>query len=254
MTALSMNAPARPAAGRSMFHVWMAALFVLIAFGGFVPTYWAKMAAGEFRGAPILHIHGTVFFAWTLFYLAQTWMVAQGNVRSHRSWGMAGISLATAMVFTVVLAAINSIKVAETIGMADQARQFSIVSLSAALLFSVLVGLAIANVTRPEIHRRLMLLANLPLMQAAMARVFMTLFSPPDAVGPPPVMVSVPSGLLMSALVLIPIIHDWRTRGRPHPVYLIGGPVLFAVIVLSVPFSSTETWMGIARFVESLAG
>jgi hypothetical protein len=237
-----------------MFHVWMAVLFVVIAFGGFVPTYWAKMAAGEFRGAPILHIHGAIFFSWTLFYLAQTLMVAQGKLRSHRSWGMAGISLATAMVFTVVLAAINSIKVADAIGMADQARRFSIVSLSAAVLFSALFALAIANVSRPEIHKRLLLLANIPLMQAALARVFMTLFSPPDAVGPPPVIVSVPSGLLMSAVVVVPMLYDWRTRGRPHPVYLIGMPVLLAVILLAIPISETDTWMGIARFVEKLAG
>ena len=237
-----------------MFHVWMATLFVVIAFGGFVPTYWAKMAAGDFKGAPILHIHGAIFFSWTLFYLAQTLMVAQGKVRSHRSWGMAGISLATAMVFTVVLAAINSIKVADTIGMADQARRFSIVSLSAAVLFSALFALAIANVSRPEIHKRLLLLANIPLMQAALARVFMTLFSPPDAVGPPPVIVSVPSGLLMSAVVVVPMIYDWRTRGRPHPVYLIGTPVLLAVVLLAIPISETATWMGIARFVEKLAG
>lgn len=237
-----------------MFHVWMAVLFVVIAFGGFVPTYWAKMAAGEFKGAPILHIHGAIFFSWTLFYLAQTLMVAQGKVRSHRSWGMAGISLATAMVFTVVLAAINSIKVADAIGMADQARRFSIVSLSAAVLFSALFALAIANVSRPEIHKRLLLLANIPLMQAALARVFMTLFSPPDSVGPPPVIVSVPSGLLMSAVVAIPMIYDWRTRGQPHPVYLIGTPVLLAVVLLAIPISETDAWMSIARFVEKLAG
>jgi hypothetical protein len=167
---------------------------------------------------------------------------------------MAGISLATAMVFTVVLAAINSIKVADTIGMADQARRFSIVSLSAAVLFSALFALAIANVSRPEMHKRLLLLANIPLMQAALARVFMTLFSPPDAVGPPPVIVSVPSGLLMSAVVVVPMLYDWRTRGRPHPVYLIGAPVLLAVVLLAIPISETETWMSIARFVEKLAG
>ena len=95
---------------------------VLIAFGGFIPTYWAKLATGTFKGAPILHIHGMLFFLWTLFFLAQTTFVATGRTSKHRNWGLAGISLATAMGITVVLAAINSIKMAETIGMGDEAR------------------------------------------------------------------------------------------------------------------------------------
>ena len=33
------------------FYVWMAGAFLLIAFGGFTPTYWAKMATGSFWNA-----------------------------------------------------------------------------------------------------------------------------------------------------------------------------------------------------------
>lgn len=146
------------------FYVGMSSVFVLIAFGGFIPTYWAKLATSTFTGAPILHIHGTLFFTWTLFFLAQTTLVATGRVLDHRSWGMAGISLATAMGFTVVLAAINSMKVADAIGMADQARRFSIVSLTALVMFAGFFGAAIAQVRRPEVHKRLMILAMIPLM------------------------------------------------------------------------------------------
>jgi uncharacterized membrane protein YraQ (UPF0718 family) len=114
-----------PAGSRSdakWFYVWMAGIFVLIAFGGFIPTYWARLATGTFKGAPILHIHGMLFFAWTLLFLAQTTLVATGRTPRHRNWGLAGISLATAMAFTVALAAINSMKVAETMGMGDMAQ------------------------------------------------------------------------------------------------------------------------------------
>jgi hypothetical protein len=236
------------------FYVWMAAIFVLIAFGGFVPTYWARLAAGTFAGAPILHIHGALFFTWTLFFLVQTTLVASGRTLDHRSWGMAGISLATAMAGTVVLAAINAIRVADAIGMADQARRFSYVSLSGVVTFAALFAAAIVAVKRSEIHKRLMLLAMIPLMQAAMARVFMTLFAPPDAVGPPPVFVSVPPGLLIDSLIVAAVVYDWRTRGRPHPVYLICGPLLVANQLLAIPLSATPAWMAIARWVQSLAG
>jgi hypothetical protein len=236
------------------FYVSMAGICVLIAFGGFTPTYWAKLAAGTFKGAPILHIHGMLFFAWTLFFLAQTTLVATGRTPSHRNWGMAGIALATAMAITIVLAAINSIKAAEAIGMGDAARRFTIVSLSGLVLFAAFLSLAIANIHRSEVHKRFMLLAMVPLMHAAMARVFMTAFAPADAKGPPPVFVAIPPGLFVDLLIVAAIVHDWRKRGRPHPVYLAGGAVLVLVQLVSVPISTTSTWMAIAKWVEALAG
>ena len=243
---------ARPMTRR--FYVAMAALFVLIAFTAFIATYWAKVAAGTFTGAPILHLHGALFFTWTLFFLAQTALVASGRTPDHRAWGMAGISLATAMAFTIVLAAINSIRVAGLIGMADEARRFSYVSLSGLVLFAGFMAAAIAWVRRPDLHKRLMILAMIPLMHASVARFFLLLFAPADAEGPPPVVVSVPPGLAVDLLLVAAMVYDWRTRGRPHPVYLIGGALLLANQLLAVPLSATPTWMAIAAWVQSLAG
>lgn len=239
---------------KDRFYVWMASLFVLIAFGGFIPTYWSRLLTGSFTGAPIHHLHAAFFFTWTSFFLLQTVFIARGQIANHRAWGMAGISLATAMAFTVVLLAIHSIKVAETINMGDQARRFSIVSLSALVVFSTLFVLAIVKSRRPEVHKRLMLLTMIPLVHAAMARVFLTLFAPAGALGPPLVFVSVPPAIFVDLLIVVAIFYDWRTRGRPHPVYLIGGPAILAVQLLSVPLSGTAAWMTIARHVESLAG
>lgn len=236
------------------FYVGMAASFVLVAFGGFVPTYWAKVARGAFGGAPILHIHGALFFTWTLFFLVQSAFVATGRIVRHRAWGMTGIALATAMGISVVLASINSIKVAETIAMGDAARRFSIVALSALALFAAYFALAIANVQRAEAHKRYMILAMVPLMQAATARVFLTLFAPPGVVGPPQPFVAVPPGLAVDLFIVAAALYDRRTHGRVHPIYWIGGPITLAVQLLCVPLSATAGWMAIARWVESLAG
>jgi len=236
------------------FYVGMAAVFVAIAFGGFIPTYWSKVATGTFGGAPILHIHGMIFFTWTLFYLAQTSLVALGRTYDHRNWGLAGIAFATAMCFTVVLAAINSIKVAETIGMGDQARQFSIVSLSAMVLFAGFFGTAIAYNRRSEVHKRLMLLAMIPLMHAASARVFMVLLAPPGAVGPPPVQVTIPPSIFVMLLVAAAMFYDWRTRGKPHPIYVWGAAIIVLEEVATLTLAGTAGWLAIATWVESLAG
>jgi len=231
----------------------MALVFVLIAFGGFIPTYWARIASGTFGGAPVLHFHGFFFFTWTLFFLAQTWMVASGRTMDHRAWGVAGVSLATAMAFTVVLAAINSMKVADAVGFGDAARRFSIVSLSALLLFAGLFTAAIVNVRKPELHKRLMLLAMIPPMQAAMARPFAVLMAPSGPAGPPPIFVSVPPGLVVDLLIVAAMVYDWRTRGRPHPVYVFGGLLVLAQQLLVIPIGESDTWMSIALWIQHLA-
>jgi hypothetical protein len=42
------------------FHFRMGIVFVLIAFSGFVPTYWAPVVAGTFAAPPIVHVHGAL--------------------------------------------------------------------------------------------------------------------------------------------------------------------------------------------------
>jgi len=239
---------------RSTFYVWMAGVFILIAFGGFIPTYWARLATGTFDAPPITHVHGTLFFSWTLFYFLQTWLVASGRTPDHRTWGVAGVSLFTAMAFSVVLVAVHSIKAGEAIGMGDAARRFTVVPLTSLVLVVGLFATAIANTRRPEVHKRLMILMMIPLMHAAAARIFMTLFSPPGAVGPPPVFVAVPPGLLMCLLGVAAMIYDWRTRGKVHPVYLWGLPLVAAQVLLEIPIGASPQWMAIATALQGLNG
>src|SRR6185437_9531096 len=91
-------------------------------------------------------------------------------------------------------------------------------------------------------------------LHPAIARVFLTLFAPPGTQGPPPVFVAVPPGFVADLLIVVAMIYDWRTRGRPHHVYVYGGLTLLADQLVTVPVSTTQTWMSIARFLEGLAG
>ena len=75
------------------FYLWMAIGFLVVAFGGFIPTYWSKIAAGSFYGPAIIHLHGFFLFSWVCFYLLQTTLVATGRTMDHRNWGLAGIAL-----------------------------------------------------------------------------------------------------------------------------------------------------------------
>ena len=120
----------------SKFYVTMAAIFVAIAFGGFFGTYWLQVARGTFNGSPLLHIHGLLFSLWTLFFLSQATLMANRKVRTHRAWGLFGISLATAMLFFGLAVASEGLRNRIDAGYDEAARAFAITPISAILLFA----------------------------------------------------------------------------------------------------------------------
>ena len=232
------------------FYFYMALSCTAVAFLGFAPTYWLPMAARTFKSNPIVHIHGLVFFSWTLFFSFQAWLAASGRIARHRSIGMIGISFATAMTIFGVLVSINIMKTAAALGLKDEGIAFAIVPLSGILFFAVVFSLAVASVRRPEAHKRLMLLAGISLLDAAVARWFLTFLAPP---GPPPVAVTLLPASVAYLLLVAAIVFDWRTRGRPHPVYVFGGAALIAVKVLNLPISASSLWHSFAGGILTLA-
>jgi hypothetical protein len=134
-----------------LFYVWMAAACAVVAFGGFAPTYWLQLPAGPFVGSPLVHIHGVLFSSWTLPLLSQTLLVANGRLRNHRAWGPAGISLATAMVFMGLAAAIQTLTAGLRAGYGDHSRAFLILPVSAMVLFAgfFIAAIAFRGVRRP---------------------------------------------------------------------------------------------------------
>ncbi|MDB5499790.1 MAG: hypothetical protein JWP28_3821 [Phenylobacterium sp.] len=257
MVATAIN-PAQRAMGT--FYVWMAGLFVLIAFSGFAETYWLQLAGGTFVGSPLLHLHGLLFSAWTLFFLSQTWLAASGQMQHHRAWGVAGVSLATAMVFVGLATSIASMQKGVADGHAEAARAFAIVPLSAAVLFAVLVAWAVVTVKTPEVHKRLMMLATISILQAPIGRFFFLTVgggggpgSRPGLMPPAPVATTVGAGLVVAVLILAAVVYDWRKRGRPHPVYVIGGAAVVIIELIRVPLAETPQWQAIAKALGTFA-
>lgn len=161
------------------FYLWMAGVFVLVAFGGFTPTYWGRVASGTFNGPPILHIHGALLFSWTLFYLIQAAWIASGHTPTHRAWGLAGIALFSVMMCSILVAQIAVMRLYDVQGYGDAGRRFAAVALCGLPVLIGFFSLAIANVRRPETHKRLMYLIMVGFMHPAIARVFVTFFAPP---------------------------------------------------------------------------
>src|SRR6185295_11102653 len=98
-------------------------------------------------------------FAWSLYFAFQSWLAASGKVAWHRTIGMIGVSLATAMTIFGFLVAVNAMKRSAAAGLTDDGIAFAIVPLSGILFFAVVFALAIAAIRKHETHKRLMLLA-----------------------------------------------------------------------------------------------
>ena len=131
------------------------------------------------------------------------------------------------------LASVHVMKLSAAIGQRDAGIAFSIVPLSGILFFAVVIALAVANTRKPEIHKRLILLATVALLFAAVGR--MNLFQRP---------------LLFLTVWLSPVLlgmgYDVLTRRRVHPTYMIG----LAALLLGfsrVLFLQSEAWLRIGR-------
>ena len=242
------------------FYVWMAAACALLAFGGFAPTYWLQLPAGTFVGSPLVHVHALLFSAWPLFLLSQTFLAANGRLNQHRAWGLLGISLATALLIIGTATAIETMNHGLAAGYGDRSRAFLILPLSTIMLFAGFFIAAIVNIRNSDAHKRLMLLATFSLLGAAMARVFFVLITGggpglrPGLGAPPPLAIGLLPGLLLELLIVAGMVYDWRTRGRPHRIWVIGAAVMTAVILLRGPISGTSAWLGFADALAHIAG
>lgn len=250
----------RPARQQRSFYVAMAAACLVVAVVGFAPTYWLQLPSGTFIGTPLLHLHAGLFSAWLIYLLLQTMLAARGRIGLHRAWGLFGISLATAMVLVGFAVANDVLATRLAAGYGDAARAFHVASISMITLFGGFVFAAVLYVSRPEIHKRLMMLATASMLAPAIARVLFALnvgMGPGlrPGLGPPRTIESVlMPALIADALIIAGVIYDMRTRRRPHPAYLIGGAIMLAVQVLRAPLSTTPWWLAIADFFARFSG
>ncbi len=256
--AVATDSGLRIVARADRFYLWMAVTCLAVAVIGFAPTYWVPLATGRLDVPPIVHVHALFFYGWMLFFIKQTHLVASGAVVRHRELGIAGVALATGMCFVGTAVAVGSLRHGQAAGFGEAATAFSSVPFTGIAVFGGLVAAAIMNVKKPQIHKRLMLVATASMLQAAVGRWFLLFLAPPRAPGdigpvsPPPVVVTVLPGLVVDLLIVAAMVHDRRTRGRVHPTYWIAGAAVLAVQVLRVPVSETAAWTSIAQGITAL--
>jgi hypothetical protein len=227
----------------SRFYRRLAGAAMVAVFLGFARTYFLKAVSGAPPVSPALHVHAAVFCAWLLLFLAQAVLIPAGRRNLHRRLGVAGAALGVLLVAVGFLVATESahrgfrgVFLPAAPGTAG-ARAFAVNAFTDLSLFTVFAGASLVWRSRPEAHKRLMTLATINLLAAALTRLPLGPARVPVALG------------AFVAFAVAPAVHDRLTSGRVHPVALWGGAVTVASVPLRIAVGRTDLWQ---RFVAWL--
>lgn len=210
---------------------------------GFAPTFYSRLFSVSLTtvsGAPftpLVYFHGALFTLWVLFFLTQTSLVAGRRVATHRKLGVAGVGLALVMVVVGVMTAIAAAARGSAPPGADPLA-FLTIPLGDMAVFAPLVAAAVWLRKKKEAHKRLMLLASICLLTAAIARWPGMLSRGPLAFF-----------ALTDLFIVAGVVFDLATRRRVHAAYVWGGLFLVASQPLRLMISGTEAWQAFARFL-----
>jgi hypothetical protein len=228
------------------FFVVMALAMLTTSMAGFMPSL--LHAAG--RRAPISRLaaaHGIVFFAWLLIFLVQSSLVARRHVALHRKLGLASILVLVLMIplaYTTTVAMVRrAFDLSGDLKIDHDPIYESVFPFSNIFIFSVLVVAALVYRNRQEIHKRLMLFANIELMPAPLAHL----------IGHAPRLASLPPAIIMipiSMFVMAAAARDVVLAKRVHQLTcglallrLLSGPIEAG------PIGSSAAWHHIAHWL-----
>lgn len=226
-----------PAVSKPRFYLGLAAFMSLMVLVGFWPSYFSQVLHGIPNRPMVIHLHGLIYVGWMVLLIAQIYLAATGRIREHRSLGNFGIAygflvLLMGLVVTVAAPVLHFKAGEQTL---DEAAGFLIIPLGDMFLFAGFFIPALIYRTRPELHKRLMLLATNALLFAAAGR--MTSFMPfPPAI------------LIWLTPVLIGMTYDKWTKGKVHPLYY-AGLVILLIGLSRLALVQSEAWLRIGRVV-----
>ncbi len=236
------------------FFTVIATSMIVVSLAGFVPS----LANPAGRRAPLTVLaaaHGVVFLAWLVLFLVQSRLVATRRIVTHRRLGIAGIFLLLLMIPLGYWSTISMVRRAFDLsgdlkidshphGEYIDPQFGAVFPLTDLPIFVLLAGTAIAYRRKPEIHKRLMLFANIALMGAPLAHF----------IGHTPML----ANLRQPAIIMIPIsifllaavARDYVQLRRVRPLtwglavaMFASGPLRANLIGPSAPWHHFVIWL-----------
>jgi hypothetical protein len=215
------------------FFLGASITMLLIVLVGFAPTFYLRSYFPTARPpAPsYVYWHGAVMTAWYLLLVAQTALVSARRSDLHRRLGLAGIVLALGVLGTGLYVNTNLVPRLEALGVQlpparEQFIAFVVISGRFFLVaFAMLVAAAVLLRRRRAVHARLMFLASLTTIGAALG---------PDRWLGAAAVPLLPAGVGLGSVVVAGFIaalgiRDWFVDRRVHPATVWGGLALIAL-------------------------
>jgi len=181
----------------------------------------------------ILYMHGAVFSGWVLFFIVQSALVRVRKVRVHRTLGWFGVGLGTIIPVLGLSTAITMDRFNIAHFHELQASPFLAIQLNDMICFAALFALAVVWRRKPELHRRLILMASCVLTSAAFARFpFVPLHM---------------AYWCVDGLILLGIVRDLLVNRRVHRVYLYALPIMILTqtTAMHLYFAAPRGWVRI---------
>lgn len=195
----------------------MGVVFALVAIIGFAPNSVAILTGDKANPPLIIHFHAAAMSTWLALLATQAWLMGTGRAALHMKLGVAALLVAPAVLGLMWVIAGPTILagLSDPLGFFIQSKRL--------LGFGVGVTLGLLwRQSHPEAHKRLMFLATFTVLDAAFFRMGWLL---PGVGGEHHVAMA----LTWQLILLVPfLVHDLRTLGRIHPVFLVGIPLIVA--------------------------
>jgi hypothetical protein len=224
------------AASVDRFYAGMAWLFVLVAVVGFAPRSFA-IVTGTMPIPPlVVHLHAAVMASWVALLATQATLSLTGRMDLHRKWGLASLVVGP-LVLTMLIAVtiVRQNAAAGTPG-GPIVNNILFLQIRSILLFPTFFiwGLRTRR-TDPQMHKRMMLLATLMLLDAAIARMNWLPYNQFPR--------SYLAVHLYLLLLLVPaLLHDLLRQGRIHRAWVWGLALLVPWVVATEFVWDSHWW------------
>ena len=203
----------RPLAIPNPFYIGLSMLVTAIAFVGFWPTYFGPLLAGTVDKLPVIHVHAAIYVGWLAIFIAQAGFAATRRMDLHVRLGNIAIGYGVLVIVMGLTVAISMFAVRVQAGDLEEAHRRLIAPLLDMVFFAPLFAAAVRFRRKPEIHKRLMIVATTVLLVAAVGR--MTFLGRPW-----------PLLLVWSSPLLIGAAYDVVRRRAVPWIYLLGVVVI----------------------------
>ncbi len=217
--------------GDRIFFSMMPLLMLAAVLFGFAKTYFlAGMVAAPLPNR-LIHVHGAAFTLWMVLLIVQTGLISTRHVKWHMRLGLFGFGLAVAMVVLGMLAAVDALRRGRgPLGLDPVS--FFVVPVTSVALFSVFIFFAFKWRRNAEAHKRLITIATISLMDAAIGRWPIAVL-----VQHPPL-----QDFVLFGFLLLVVAYDVYSLHRVSRTTMWASALVVVVHLTRVPLAMTHGW------------